>query len=82
MAPKHCERDEIPSALIQALQCSDGEASGIRTRDPVIKSHMLYQLSYRPKSVLSILYKMQGENKPIFLEAFGGILVECLLAIS
>ena len=28
----------------------NGEASGIRTRDPVIKSHMLYQLSYRPEN--------------------------------
>jgi hypothetical protein len=25
-----------------------GEPGGTRTRDPVIKSHMLYQLSYRP----------------------------------
>ncbi len=32
----------------RAALSEDGEASGIRTRDPVIKSHMLYQLSYRP----------------------------------
>ncbi len=42
---------------------ADGEASGIRTRDPVIKSHMLYQLSYRPKNVLKIVYEFSNENK-------------------
>ena len=34
-----------------AAYTSDGESGepgGTRTRDPVIKSHMLYQLSYRP----------------------------------
>jgi hypothetical protein len=30
--------------------------------------------------VLKILSKMLSENKPIFLEAFGGMWVECLLA--
>jgi hypothetical protein len=30
--------------------------------------------------VLRILYKMPGENKPIFQEAFDGFFVECLLA--
>ena len=28
---------------------SIGERVGIRTRDPLIKSQMLYQLSYAPK---------------------------------
>ena len=26
-----------------------GEPGGTRTRDPVLKRHMLYRLSYRPK---------------------------------
>lgn len=36
--------------LSDGLQLIDftGEPGGTRTRDPVIKSHMLYQLSYRP----------------------------------
>ena len=29
------------------IQRSGNEPAGTRTRDPVIKSHMLYQLSYR-----------------------------------
>lgn len=30
----------------------NGEPAGARTRDPLIKSQMLYQLSYRPKNGL------------------------------
>ena len=33
---------ELPS------QTCDGRGAGIRTLDPVIKSHLLYQLSYAP----------------------------------
>ena len=30
-----------------------GELGGIRTRDPLIKSQMLYRLSYEPKLVIN-----------------------------
>ena len=34
--------------MIDLVGLNTGEPGGTRTRDPVIKSHMLYQLSYRP----------------------------------
>lgn len=38
----------IHSFCIPTFQSLTGEPAGARTQDPVIKSHMLYQLSYRP----------------------------------
>ena len=35
------------SALYSALTQEFGEPAGIRTQDPMIKSHVLYRLSYR-----------------------------------
>ncbi len=45
--PRHCFllSSLFPSSSVLDLH---GEPGGTRTRDPVIKSHMLYQLSYRP----------------------------------
>ena len=42
-----------------------GERAGIRTRDPLIKSQMLYQLSYAPKGqkYVSILCKQRVSVK-------------------
>src|SRR5437588_390856 len=37
-----------PASVKMLLKYLSGEPGGTRTRDPVIKSHMLYQLSYRP----------------------------------
>ena len=31
-----------------------GEPGGTRTRDPVLKRHMLYHLSYRPIAILEL----------------------------
>lgn len=51
------------------------EPAGARTQDPVIKSHMLYQLSYRPskeeiskhwKLFLQPLEKTKGEGSAFF----------------
>ena len=41
----------ILSHLIDIKQLKSGEPGGTRTRDPVLKRHMLYHLSYRPKSM-------------------------------
>ena len=35
--------------LLLILKDLFGEPGGTRTRDPVLKRHMLYHLSYRPK---------------------------------
>lgn len=58
------------------------EPAGTRTRDPVIKSHMLYQLSYRldrPAIVHDIRQKRNGLH--LALSPFGlktGALLPCL----
>ena len=44
------------SQPIEGVGVWDGEPAGIRTLDPMIKSHVLYQLSYR----LAFLSKAGG----------------------
>src|ERR1035437_5212794 len=43
-----CHYESYGSTKYMILNYLTGEPGGTRTRDPVIKSHMLYQLSYRP----------------------------------
>lgn len=43
----HCAKQKGLGVATQALDCN-GEPVGIRTRDLLIKSQLLYQLSYRP----------------------------------
>jgi hypothetical protein len=42
-------------ALAEARSTEFGEPGGIRTHDPMIKSHVLYQLSYGLTRVISIV---------------------------
>ena len=54
---------EFPSLILEPL-FSSGEPGGTRTRDPVLKRHMLYHLSYRPKLwCINELRKAQGSPK-------------------
>ena len=41
----------LSKAFLLSLRFQNGEPGGTRTRDPLIKSQMLYQLSYRPSQV-------------------------------
>ena len=52
--------------VINNFRFLTGERAGIRTRDPLIKSQMLYRLSYAP-SLLGkcIIYKKHIVNKKI-----------------
>ena len=43
----------LPTELPSHMPGANGRGAGIRTLDPVIKSHLLYQLSYAPISPLS-----------------------------
>ena len=42
-----------------------GELGGIRTRDPLIKSQMLYRLSYEPKLVINKTNMLIDDKKAL-----------------
>ena len=46
-----CGQQQNSSILLLILKELFGEPGGTRTRDPLIKSQMLYQLSYRPLGI-------------------------------
>src|SRR5579871_648842 len=54
---------EIIANYYLQLIC-ENEPAGTRTRDPVIKSHMLYQLSYRLVAVLEYAGHSSRQEKP------------------
>ena len=61
------------AVVIKVLIIKDltyGEPGGTRTRDPVIKSHMLYQLSYRPKRVNCVTGLSQSNRHARRLHSF------------
>ena len=51
--PRDNLQKEVRIRLIDADDRQDGELDGIRTHDPMIKSHVLYQLSYELSPPLS-----------------------------
>ena len=59
----------------QAAKCLrsliNGEPVGIRTRDLLIKSQLLYQLSYRPTAALT--KESCGGRQPIIGKEIGGL---------
>ena len=48
--------------IYRLLVSGNGERDRIRTCDPVIKSHLLYQLSYAPESVKFGVLVILGES--------------------
>jgi hypothetical protein len=48
-------RGRLPQTAKKTAMFGNGERAGIRTLDPVIKSHVLYQLSYALANGISYL---------------------------
>ena len=65
-----CHYESCGSPKYMILTYLTGEPGGTRTRDPVIKSHMLYQLSYRPKGVYRVTGLSQSNRHARRLHSF------------